>query len=201
MLCYLGFLKTKFYTRIFFVNLTLHFYLIFSGDENNRNMCVINTTRNQTNLVSYQRRNQLLIPEFSQNMHVWRYQENSHPENFYPENFYQSSQQYIIGLPSALSGLSSQKLSLKTFLIFFPKKPCSGKVSYIFSKKFLIFWKLKPRKNSLYFRKRNFLIFWERYIQNPRHIQNYNHGHNILRIFDVLPSFPFTISETKPDYW
>ena len=28
----------------------------------------------------------------------------------------------------------------------------------------------------------------------------YNHGHNILRIFDVLPNFPFTTSETKPDY-
>ena len=29
---------------------------------------------------------------------------------------------------------------------------------------------------------------------------SYNHGHNILRIFDVLPNFPFTTSETKPDY-
>ena len=28
----------------------------------------------------------------------------------------------------------------------------------------------------------------------------YNHGHNIMRIFDVLPHFPFTTSETKPDY-
>ena len=27
-----------------------------------------------------------------------------------------------------------------------------------------------------------------------------NHGHNILRIFDVLPNLPFTTSETKPDY-
>ena len=25
-------------------------------------------------------------------------------------------------------------------------------------------------------------------------------GHEILRIFDVLPNFPFTKSETKPDY-
>ena len=24
-----------------------------------------------------------------------------------------------------------------------------------------------------------------------------NHGHNIFRIFDVLPNFPFTTSETK----
>ena len=29
---------------------------------------------------------------------------------------------------------------------------------------------------------------------------HYNHGHNILRIFDVLPNFPFTTGETKPDY-
>ena len=28
----------------------------------------------------------------------------------------------------------------------------------------------------------------------------YSHGHNILRIFDVLPIFPFTKSVTKPDY-
>ena len=26
----------------------------------------------------------------------------------------------------------------------------------------------------------------------------YNHGHNIMRFFDVLPNFPFTTSETKP---
>ena len=26
-----------------------------------------------------------------------------------------------------------------------------------------------------------------------------NYGHNILRIFDVLPNFPFTTSETKPN--
>ena len=30
--------------------------------------------------------------------------------------------------------------------------------------------------------------------------QNYNHGHNFLRIFDVLPNFPVTKSGTKPDY-
>ena len=28
----------------------------------------------------------------------------------------------------------------------------------------------------------------------------YNHGHNIMRIFDVLPNFTFPTSETKPDY-
>ena len=28
---------------------------------------------------------------------------------------------------------------------------------------------------------------------------NYNHGHNFMRIFDVLPNFAFTTSETRPD--
>ena len=27
-----------------------------------------------------------------------------------------------------------------------------------------------------------------------------NHGPNVMRIVDVLPNFPFTTSETKPDY-
>ena len=31
-----------------------------------------------------------------------------------------------------------------------------------------------------------------------RHI--YNLGHNILRLFDVLPNFPFTTNETNRDY-
>ena len=30
---------------------------------------------------------------------------------------------------------------------------------------------------------------------------NYNHSHNILRLFDVLPTFPFTSSETMRDYY
>ena len=29
----------------------------------------------------------------------------------------------------------------------------------------------------------------------------YNHGHNILRLFDILPNVPFTTSETKRDYY
>ena len=29
---------------------------------------------------------------------------------------------------------------------------------------------------------------------------NYNHVHNILRLFDGLPNFPFTKDETKPDH-
>ena len=27
-------------------------------------------------------------------------------------------------------------------------------------------------------------------------LKNYNDGHNILRLFDVLPNFPFTTSKT-----
>ena len=27
-----------------------------------------------------------------------------------------------------------------------------------------------------------------------------SNGHNILRLFDVLPNFPFTIIKTKRDY-
>ena len=30
---------------------------------------------------------------------------------------------------------------------------------------------------------------------------NYNHFHNILRLFDVLPNFPFIKSETMGDYY
>ena len=30
--------------------------------------------------------------------------------------------------------------------------------------------------------------------------QSYNHFHNILRPFDILPNFPFTLSEKKRDY-
>ena len=29
---------------------------------------------------------------------------------------------------------------------------------------------------------------------------SYNHFHNILRLFNVLPNLPFKASETKPDY-
>ena len=29
---------------------------------------------------------------------------------------------------------------------------------------------------------------------------SYNHGHNIMGIFDVLPNFPFTTSEMEPHY-
>ena len=37
-------------------------------------------------------------------------------------------------IPIPHFGLSPQNFSLKPFLIFFPKKPCSEKISDIFSK-------------------------------------------------------------------
>ena len=30
---------------------------------------------------------------------------------------------------------------------------------------------------------------------------SYNHFHNVLRLFDILPSFPFTTSETMRHYY
>ena len=33
------------------------------------------------------------------------------------------------------------------------------------------------------------------------YLSNYNHFHNILRLLDVLPNFPFTTSETMDDYY
>ena len=76
-------------------------------------------------------------------------------------------------LPSALSGLSPEKFPLKKFLIFFPKKAHSEKISYIFSKENFSYIsvnealhflaqarknkKIHSKKNSLYFTKWNFL--------------------------------------------
>ena len=37
-------------------------------------------------------------------------------------------------------------------------------------------------------------------MQNDNHnffAGNFNHGHNILRLFGLLPNFPFTTSKTK----
>ena len=31
--------------------------------------------------------------------------------------------------------------------------------------------------------------------------KSYNQFHNILKLFDVLPNFPFTTSETMDDYY
>ena len=65
-------------------------------------------------------------------------------------------------LPSARSGLSP-KIFLKIFLIIFPKKTCSEKFSYVFSKKPPNFQEIKL---SYIFLKIVFLIFRQRYIQN-----------------------------------
>ena len=36
---------------------------------------------------------------------------------------------------------------------------------------------------------------------SPSQQLTYNHSHNILRLFDVLPNFSFTTSETMHDYY
>ena len=36
---------------------------------------------------------------------------------------------------------------------------------------------------------------------NKNNIATYNQFHNILRLFDVLPNFPLTTSETMGDYY
>ena len=52
----------------------------------------------------------------------------------------------------------------KKFLTFFLKKPCSEKVSYIFSKK--SFSNFQETELFHIFFKQGFLLFWERYIQD-----------------------------------
>ena len=42
-------------------------------------------------------------------------------------------------------------------------------------------------------------VFSQKQVRNICHTAYYNHGHNIMRIYDVLPKFPFTTSEAKPD--
>ena len=43
-----------------------------------------------------------------------------------------------------------------------------------------------------------FLSLWSGLFHSNSYLSKCNHGHNILRIFDVLPNFPFTTSKTKP---
>ena len=57
-----------------------------------------------------------------------------------------------------------------------------------------------------------FIIFEEHYVgeteilagtrceKNSIRFSSYNLGHNILRLFDILPNFPFIASETNRDY-
>ena len=68
-------------------------------------------------------------------------------------------------LSSAFSSLSPQNFPLKKFLILFPKKTCSEKVSYIFSKKAPFI-----KKIFFYILGKVFSEPW--HIQNPRHTQN-----------------------------
>ena len=43
-----------------------------------------------------------------------------------------------------------------------------------------------------------FLSLWSGLFHSNSYLSKCNHGHNILRIFDVLTNFPFTTSKTKP---
>ena len=63
----------------------------------------------------------------------------------------------------------------------------SGKISQTSLKK----WQTSVKKTQTYKKK------WH---TSEKKNTNYNHGHNIMKIFDVLPNFPFSTSETKPDY-
>ena len=42
---------------------------------------------------------------------------------------------------------------------------------------------------------------YNKFITSWTSMFNYNHVHNILRLFDLLPNFPFTTSETMGDYY
>ena len=67
-------------------------------------------------------------------------------------------------LPSALSGLSPQNVSLKNFFFFFLKYP-TLKNSFVFSLK--NFSNFQETVLSYIFFKKVFLIFREKFIQNP----------------------------------
>ena len=58
--------------------------------------------------------------------------------------------------------------------------------------------KTSQLRNEIKQKKKDVRFVYLSYECNRGH--TYNHGLNNLRIFDVLPSFPFTANETKPDY-
>ena len=43
----------------------------------------------------------------------------------------------------------------------------------------------------------------EYYVETSQYFidKNYNLGHNILKLFDALPNFPFTTSEKNSNYY
>ena len=50
----------------------------------------------------------------------------------------------------------------------------------------------------LFAKKTAFVITWFKFLFRDKTLF-YKHGHNIMRMFDVLPNFLFTTSERKPD--
>ena len=55
-------------------------------------------------------------------------------------------------------------------------------------------------KQTYTFKISNFCQYCNFYSHTACKLKTYNLGHNIFRIFDVLPNFPFTTSETNCDY-
>ena len=64
---------------------------------------------------------------------------------------------------------------------------------------YTIFQDLKFRRFCLAPNNIDFVLSCPKYILNLLSTI-YNHGHNILRLFDTLPNFLFTTSEIKRDY-
>ena len=68
-------------------------------------------------------------------------------------------------------------------------------------------WAKVPGKYQLH---KNPSLYFEEHCTKTFHLlwlasfslkQTYNHFHNILRLFDVLPNFSFATSETMHDYY
>ena len=71
-------------------------------------------------------------------------------------------------------------------------------------KKSIKIWKFEIRLHSMVVKKLNWgiKIVFEYYdIMFGGYLGSYNQFHNILRLFNVLPNFPFTTSETVADYY
>ena len=163
-------------------------FLIFQETETPKKNFIFQETETPKKSLYFRKRNILIFRErYIQNPNMFRtlvYSNQRHIQNIFKHVRWNDLQKQ---LPSALFSLSHQNFSLKKF----PKKPalkkfltfsqktlctfwsqlsktCSEKISYIFSKKSLIFQKWKTRKKSLYIRKQNFLIFQEVTFQDQK---------------------------------
>ena len=72
-------------------------------------------------------------------------------------------------------------------------------VLYIFCTSYWSYWTIKLKTQvSILWKLETWSLTW---FSQVRCLCNYNQFHNILRLFDVLPSFPFTARETMGDYY